>query len=47
MDVSVEPEEPKAKPDTVSVKEEVKVVETKKETPKVETKAEKPTGKKK
>ena len=47
VDVSVEPEEPKAKPDTVSVKEEVKVVETKKETPKVETKAEKPTGKKK
>ena len=47
VDVSVEPEEPKAKPDTVSVKEEVKVVETKKETPKVETKAEKSTGKKK
>ena len=47
VDVSVEPEEPKAKPDTVSVKEEVKVVGTKKETPKVETKAEKPTGKKK
>ncbi|MFL2887718.1 MAG: 50S ribosomal protein L19 [Pelagibacteraceae bacterium] len=47
VDVSVEPEEPKAKPDTVSVKGEVKVVETKKETPKVETKAEKPTGKKK
>ena len=47
VDVSVEPEEPKAKPDTVSVKEEVKVVETKKETPKVETKVEKPTGKKK
>ena len=47
VDVSVEPEEPKAKPDTVSVKGEVKVVETKKETPKVETKVEKPTGKKK
>tara|TARA_B100000965_G_scaffold402709_1_gene429255 strand:+ start:759 stop:1271 length:513 start_codon:yes stop_codon:yes gene_type:complete len=47
VDVSVEPEEPKAKPDTVSVKEEVKVVGTKKETPKVETKAEKSTGKKK
>ena len=30
VDVSVEPEEPKAKPDTVSVKEEVKVVEKKK-----------------
>ena len=47
VDVSVKSEEPIAKPDTVSLKEEVKVEETKKETPKVETKAEKPTSKKK
>ena len=47
VDVSVKSEEPIVKPDTVSVKEEVKVEETKKETPKVKTKAEKPTSKKK
>ena len=47
VDVSVKSDETIAKPDTVSVKEEVKVEETKKETPKVETKAEKPTSKKK
>ena len=47
VDVSVKSDEPIAKSDTVSVKEEVKVEETKKETPKVETKAEKPTSKKK
>ena len=47
VDVSVKSDEPIAKPDTVSVKEEVKVEETKKETPKVETKAEKPSSKKK
>ena len=38
VDVSVKSEEPIVKPDTVSVKEEVKVDETKKETPKVKTK---------
>ena len=47
VDVSVKSDEPIAKSDTVSVKEEVKVEETKKETPKVKTKAEKPTSKKK
>jgi large subunit ribosomal protein L19 len=47
VDVSVKSDETIAKPDTVSVKEEVKVEETKKETPKVKTKAEKPTSKKK
>ncbi len=47
VDVSVKSDEPIAKSDTVSVKEEVKVEETKKETPKVETKVEKPTSKKK
>ncbi len=47
VDVSVKSEESIVKPDTVSVKEEVKVEETKKETPKVKTKAEKPTSKKK
>ena len=47
VDVSVKSDEPIAKSDTVSVKEEVKVEEIKKETPKVETKAEKPTSKKK
>ena len=47
VDVSVKSDETIAKPDTVSVKEEVKVEETKKETPKVETKAEKPSSKKK
>ena len=47
VDVSVKSDETIVKPDTVSVKEEVKVEETKKETPKVKTKAEKPTSKKK
>ena len=47
VDVSVKSDETIAKPDTVSVKEEVKVEEIKKETPKVETKAEKPSSKKK
>ena len=47
VDVSVKSDEPIAKSDTVSVKEEVKVEETKKETPEVKTKAEKPTSKKK
>ena len=47
VDVSVKSDETIAKPDTVSVKEEVKAEETKKETPKVKTKAEKPTSKKK
>ena len=47
VDVSVKSDETIAKPDTVSLKEEVKVEETKKETPKVKTKAEKPTSKKK
>ena len=47
VDVSVKSDEPIAKSDTVSVKEEVKVEEIKKETPKVETKAEKPSSKKK
>ena len=47
VDVSIKSDETIAKPDTVSVKEEVKAEETKKETPKVKTKAEKPTSKKK
>ena len=46
VDVSVKSDEPIAKSDTVSVKEEVKVDEIKKETPIVETKVEKPTSKK-
>ena len=46
VDVSVKPEEPKAKP-IESIKQETKVEEIKKETPKVEAKAEKPTSEKK
>ena len=46
VDVSVKPEEPKAKP-IESIKQETKVEETKKETPKVEAKAEKLTSEKK
>ena len=43
VDVSVKPEEPKAKP-IEPVKQETKVEEVKKESPKVETKAKKPTS---
>ena len=46
VDVSVKPEETKAKP-AGSVKEEAKTEEVKKEIPKVEAKAEKPTSEKK
>ena len=46
VDVSVKPEEPKAKP-IESVKQETKIEEVKKETPKVEAKAKKPTSEKK
>ena len=46
VDITVKPEEPKAKPNE-SVKQETKVEEIKKEAPKVEAKAEKPTSKKK
>ena len=46
VDVSVKPEEPKAKP-IESIKQETKVEEIKKETPKVEAKAEKLTSEKK
>ena len=46
VDVSVKPEEPKAKP-IESIKQETIVEETKKETPKVEAKAEKLTSEKK
>ena len=46
VDVSVKPEEPKAKP-IEPVKQEAKVEEVKKEAPKVEAKAEKPTSEKK
>ena len=46
VDVSVKPEEPKAKP-VEPVKQETKVEEVKKEAPKVEAKAEKPTSEKK
>ena len=46
VDITVKPEEPKAKPNE-SVKQETKVDEVKKEAPKVEAKAEKPTSKKK
>jgi large subunit ribosomal protein L19 len=43
VDVSVKPEEPKAKP-IEPVKQETKVEEVKKESPKAETKAKKPTS---
>ena len=43
VDVSVKPEEPKAKP-IEPVKQETKVEEVKKEAPKAETKAKKPTS---
>ena len=46
VDVSVKPEEPKAKP-VEPVKQETKVEEVKKESPKVEAKAEKPASEKK
>ena len=46
VDVSVKPEEPKAKP-IESVKQETKIEEVKKETPKVEAKAKKSTSEKK
>ena len=46
VDVSVKPEEPKAKP-IEPVKQEAKVEEVKKEASKVEAKAEKPTSEKK
>tara|TARA_Y100000590_G_C15164435_1_gene804868 strand:+ start:95 stop:604 length:510 start_codon:yes stop_codon:yes gene_type:complete len=46
VDITVKPEEPKAKPNE-SVKQETKVEEVKKEAPKVEVKAEKLTSKKK
>ena len=46
VDITVKPEEPKAKPNE-SVKQETKVDEVKKEAPKVEAKAEKPTSTKK
>ena len=46
VDVSVKPEEPKAKP-VEPVKQETKVEEVKKESPKVEAKAKKPTSEKK
>ena len=46
IDITVKPEEPKAKP-IEPVKQETKVEEVKKEAPKVEAKAEKPTSEKK
>ncbi len=46
VDITVKPEEPKAKPNE-SVKQETNVEEVKKEAPKVEANAEKPTSKKK
>ena len=46
VDVSVKPEEPKAKP-IEPITQETKVEEVKKEAPKVEAKAEKPTSEKK